>query len=123
VNTKYDIVAKRAAEICRAFEANGTINLFHLIDGNNDSINESLVFHAKKEMDMAQEIIKIKIIDTVDNKTTIVELTDLQSLPENIKKIIQTVFPASLLIFVGKINSKLSVETLYKIAQTVHKIV
>jgi hypothetical protein len=77
----------------------------------------------KKQMDMGQEIIKIKIIDTIDNKTTIVELTDLQSLPENIKKIIQTVFPESLLIFVGKINSKLSVETLYKIAQTVHKIV
>ena len=72
---------------------------------------------------MEQDVIKIKIIDTINNKSTIVELGDLQSVPENIKKIIQTVFTKSQLIFIGDTNSKLSIEMLYKIAKTVYGIV
>ena len=72
---------------------------------------------------MDQVVIKIKIIDTIANKTAIVELADLQSIPEDIKKIIQTVFTESHLIFIGDVNSKLSVEMLYKIAKTVSGIV
>jgi hypothetical protein len=72
---------------------------------------------------MEQDVIKIKIIDTIANKTTIVEFADLQSIPEDIKKIIQTVFTESHLIFIGDVNSKLSVEMLYKIAKTVSEIV
>ncbi len=72
---------------------------------------------------MEQDIIKIKIIDTINNRSTIVELGDLMSVPEDIKKIIQTVFTKSQLIFIGDTNSKLSIEILYKIAKTVHGIV
>lgn len=72
---------------------------------------------------MEQDIIRIKIIDTINNKSTIVELRDLQSVPENIKKIIQTVFTKSQLIFIGDTNSKLRIEKLNKIAKTVSDIV
>ena len=72
---------------------------------------------------MVQDIIKIKIIDLINNKSTIVELRDLQSVPEDIKKIIQIVFTKSQLIFIGNTNSKLSIEMFYNIAKTVHGIV
>lgn len=72
---------------------------------------------------MEQDIVKIKIIDSINNRSTIVELVDLQSVPEDIKKIIQTVFTKSQLIFIGDTNSKLSIEMLYKIAKTVYVIV
>lgn len=72
---------------------------------------------------MEQDVIKIKIIDTINNKSTIVELGDLQSVPEDIKNIIQTVFTKSQLIFIGDTNSRLSIEVFYKIAKTVHGIV
>jgi hypothetical protein len=72
---------------------------------------------------MKQEIIKIKVINTTDNTTTIVELADLQSLPEDVKQTMQIAFPASVLFFIAENNSKLSVEALYKIAQAVHKII
>ena len=72
---------------------------------------------------MEQDVIKIKIIDVINNKSTIVELRDLQSVPEDIKNIIQTVFTKSQLIFIGDTNSRLSIEVFYKIAKTVHGIV
>jgi len=72
---------------------------------------------------MEQDVIKIKIIDTIANKTTIVEFAELQSIPEDIKKITQMTFTESHLIFIGDVNSKLSVEMLYKIAKTVRGIV
>jgi hypothetical protein len=50
-------------------------------------------------------------------------LADLQSLSDNLKKIIKKEFPESLLLFVGDRNSKLSTETLFKIAQTAHNII
>ncbi|KAA6340932.1 hypothetical protein EZS27_011237 [termite gut metagenome] len=72
---------------------------------------------------MEQEIIKIKVINTADDTTTIVELADLQSLSEGVQKTIRTAFPASLLLFVADNHNKLNVEALYKIAQSVHKII
>ena len=72
---------------------------------------------------MEQNAIKVKIIDVINNKSTIVELRDLQSVPEDIKKIIQIVFTKSQLIFIGNTNSKLSIEMFYNIAKTVHGIV
>jgi len=72
---------------------------------------------------MKQEIVKIKVIDTVGKQAVIIELTDLENLSDNLKKLIHKVFPQSLLIFVGNKNSQLSFETLFRIAQVVHNIV
>jgi len=72
---------------------------------------------------MEQNVVKIKIVDTISNNSTIVGLEDLQSVPEEIKNIIHTVFPNSQLIFIGDIHSKLSLEMLYKIAKMVHELV
>lgn len=72
---------------------------------------------------MEQNVVKIKIVDTISNNSTIVGLEDLQAVPEEIKNIIQTVFPNSQLIFIGDIYSKLSLEMLYKTAKTVYGLV
>ena len=72
---------------------------------------------------MKQEVVKIKVIDTAEKQAVIVELSDLETLSDNLKEVINKAFPESLLIFVGDKNSQLSFETLFKIVRAVHKIV
>lgn len=72
---------------------------------------------------MEQDVIKIKIIDTIRNKSTIVELSDLQTVPEDIKIIIRTIFTKSQLIFIGDSNSMFIVQNHFKIAKAVQAIV
>ena len=72
---------------------------------------------------MKQEIVKIKVIDAEENRAVIVELPDMENLSGKLKEIIHRVFPQSLLIFVGDKNSRLSFETLFKIAKAAHNIV
>ena len=72
---------------------------------------------------MEQEIVKIKIINTKDNLSTIAKLTDLETLPDNLKEIVHRVFPESLLIFIGDKNSQLSIETLFRIVKAAHNVV
>jgi hypothetical protein len=87
-----------------------------------------ILFYAKRldltvENAMKQEIVKIKVINPEEEQAIIIELTDLENLSNKLKEIINKAFSESLLIFVGDKNSWLSVETLFRIAQTVHNIV
>ena len=68
------------------------------------------------------EVIKIKVINESNKQVAIVELDSLQTLSDKIKKILKEEYSESLLVFVGSRNSKMDVETLYRICQTVQKI-
>jgi hypothetical protein len=74
-------------------------------------------------MNMETEIVKIKVIDAEAKEVVIVELSDLESLADNIKKTVRENFSESLLIFVGDANSRMSFDTLFRIAKTVRNIV